>query len=284
MLNTPQPGTNMTSVSNFSQSWKNFPFQHKGISSASKHQERCYLSLPSLWIFSPFFKAHILITGRKETRNSTFISWHTIQQGFLLVTCAQYFSFLLSCQRDHCHSFYKLSSERRKRAGGVYSSSLWSGYTESNTAQCSPTEVGNNTFIQSTIFISDLPRAEKTFLRPEICEFCKTMTKLDAKCSWIWEAVMGVTGIKVGHQQLDESEMDTCARKGTTKEFSKCQEVPLHNLTKLFLPALHHKSKPKPCFSDTSCHAGTDCHVSFFLKLLRSDNRKDLIHLTWLQQ
>lgn len=181
MLNKAQPGTNMTSVSNLSQSWKNFPLQYKGISSASKHKERWYLLC--LWIFSPFFKAHILITARKETRNSIFISWRTSQQGFLLVTCAQYFSFLLSCQRDHCHSFYKFSSERKKRAGGVYSSSLWSGYTQSNTAQCSPTEVWNNAFIQSTIFISDLLRVEKvTFLRPEICEFCKATTKLDAKC------------------------------------------------------------------------------------------------------
>lgn len=225
----------MTLVSNMSLSWKDFPLQYKGISSASKHQERCHP--PCLWIFSPFFKAHILTSGGKETRNPAFISWHTIQQGFLLVTCAQYFSFLLSCQHDHCHSIYKLSSERRKRAGGVYSSSLWSGYTQSNTAQCSPAEVWNNTFIQSGIFISDLLRVGKaTFLRPEICESCKAWQNWRQSagpfCSWIWEPVTGITGIKVGRQQFDESEMDTFAWKGTTKELSKCQEVPLHNLTK----------------------------------------------------
>jgi len=34
------------------------------------------------------------------------------------------------------------------------------------------------------MFISDLLRVEKaTFLTPEICEFCKAMTKLDTKCS-----------------------------------------------------------------------------------------------------
>lgn len=78
--------------------------------------------------------------------------------------------------------------------------------------------------------------------------------------------------------------MDTYARKGTRKELSKCPEVPLHNLTKLFLSALYKKSKPKHCFSDTSCHVCSICHVSFFLKLLRSDNRKYLTHLFWLQQ
>lgn len=86
-------------------------------------------------------------------------------------------------------------------------------------------------------------------------------------CSWIWETMTGITGIKVGHQQLDESEMDTYARKETTKELSKCQDLPLHNLTKLFLSALSNKPKPKQCFSDRSCHACTDCHRSFFLKL-----------------
>lgn len=66
---------------------------------------------------------------------------------------------------------------------------------------------------------------------------------------------MGITGIKVGRQQFDESEMDTFSQKGTTKELSKCQEVPLHNLTELLLSALYNKSKSKHCFSDTSCQA-----------------------------
>lgn len=95
---------------------------------------------------------------------------------------------------------------------------------------------------------------------------------------------MGITGIKVGHQQFDESEMDTYARKGTKKELSKCQEMRLHNLTKLLLSALYNQSKPKLCCSDTSCCACTVCRVSFFLKLLRSDNRNHPIHLIWLQQ
>lgn len=53
------------------------------------------------------------------------------------------------------------------------------------------------------MFISYLLRVEKAmFLRPEICEFCKAMTKLDAKC---WAFAFLNLGTSNGNNRKDGS-------------------------------------------------------------------------------
>lgn len=75
------------------------------------------------------------------------------------------------------------SAVRREKKLVEFTVALCDMDTHKATQLSSPTEVGNNTFIQSTIFISNLLRAEKeTFLSPETWEFCKAVTKLDAEC------------------------------------------------------------------------------------------------------
>lgn len=204
--------------------------------------------------------------------------------GFCLLPVHNTSTFLSVISMITAVAFIKRDSTgRRKRAGIAYSSSLYTGYTRGNTAHCSPTEVWNNSFIQSNMLVSDLRVEKAAFLRPEICEFCKATTKLDAKC-WAF------TFLNLGTSSRNNRKRVVCQQAGepgTTllrrkeprrRQHSRRQEHHSRNQAKP-LHSQHIQQEPNTlnltasfAFEDIYGHACVVCHGWFFIKLSRSDN------------